>query len=358
MTPNTLRAGALRIAIKARTLRLTAAAYGLLVALLLAAPMLIALAGQGFYLDLLTRALILAIAVASLNLLVGYSGLISLGHAAYIGIGAYSVGIPVYYEIHHGALHLLLAIGCSAAFAALTGAICLRTKGLYFILITLAFSQMLYFIVLSLDQYGADDGLVIARRSEFGALDLENATALYYTALATLLLCLALMHRLLHARFGKVILGAKHNAARMQAIGFDTYRYQLVCYIISGAMCGVAGFLMGNFTNFISPEMMDWTHSAELLFMLIIGGAGALFAPLTGAGAFIWLEESLSALTVHWHLIFGLLLIALVLRFGKDGLHGVLLGLERRRARDDSIQHDANDARTDSIEHNADDAAR
>ena len=301
-------------------------------ALLLTAPFILSLADQGFYLDLLTRVLILTIAVASLNLLVGWGGMVSLGHAACIGIGAYSVGIPTHYEIYNGFLHLGLALGCSAAFALITGAVCLRTKGLYFILITLAFSQMLYFIFVSMDEYGADDGLVIYRRSEFnGLLDLENPTTLYYAVLAALFLFLFLMHRLVHARFGRVIFGAKHNPARMQALGFDTYRYQLVCYILSGAMCGVAGFFLGNFTNFISPDMMDWTRSAELLFMLVVGGAGTLSGPLIGTAAFLFLQEFLSGITVHWHLIFGLLLIALVLFLGKDGLHGLAAALRNRR---------------------------
>ena len=313
------------------------AAVGLgLVLLLVAAPLIVTLYQQSFYLDVLTRVLILAIAVVSLNLIVGYGGMISLGHAAYLGIGAYSVGIPSYYEIHNGFLHLGFAVVCSAVFALVTGAVCLRTKGLYFILITLAFSQMLYFTCVSMDEYGADDGLVIYRRSEFnGLLDIDNPVTLYYAVLAVLLLFLFLMHRLIHARFGRVIFGGKHNDERMQALGFDTYRYKLTCYVISGTMCGVAGFFLGNFTNFISPEMMDWTRSAELLFMLVVGGTGALFGPLIGTAAFLLLQEFLSGLTVHWHLIFGLLLIALVLFFGKGGLHGLMVsllaGLNRKR---------------------------
>ncbi len=313
-----------------RRLSLTPTMYLPVAVLLLVAPLILAVTGQGFYLDLLTRILILAIAVASLNLLVGYAGMISLGHAAYIGIGAYSVGIPAYYEVYNGFIHLLVAVACSATFALITGAICLRTKGLYFILITLAFSQMLYFTLVSIDQYGADDGLVIHQRSQFTTwLSLDHATTLYYTVLFTLLLLLFAMHRLIHARFGRVIVGGKHNDERMQALGFNTYQYKLVCYVISGTMCGLAGFFMANFSHFISPQMIDWTHSAELIFMLIIGGSGALFGPLIGTAAFLLLEEWLSGITVHWHLIFGLLLIALVLFFGQGGLHG-LFGRARR----------------------------
>ncbi len=308
--------------------------YMLIVMLLLAAPVLLSYAAHDFYLGLLTRALILAIAAASLNLLVGYGGMVSLGHAAYIGIGAYSVGIPAYYEVHNGFIHLALAVGCSAVFAALTGAICLRTKGLYFILITLAFSQMLYFILVSIDEYGADDGLLIEQRSAFGdAINLDNDATMYYAVLATLLLFLFLMGRLIRARFGQALLGAKHNEQRMQALGFNTYQHKLICYILAGAMGGVAGFFMGNFTYYISPEMMDWTYSAELLFMVIIGGAGALLGPVLGAITFNTLMEWLSEITVYWHLIFGAMLIALVLFVGQDGLHGWLARLDRRRSK-------------------------
>lgn len=303
--------------------------YALIIACLIVAP--VSIKGHAFYLDLLTRLVVIAIAVASLNLLVGCGGMISLGHAAYLGIGAYSVGIPAHYEIHNGFIHLGLALICSALFALITGAVCLRTRGLYFILITLAFSQMLYFTLVSIDQYGADDGLLINQRSDFGALDFEHPMVFYYAALITLLAFLFALHRITRARFGRILFGAKHNEARMQSIGFDTYRYKLVCYVIAGMMCGIAGFYLGNFTYFISPEMMDWTRSAELLFMLVAGGAGALFAPVTGASAFLLLEEFLSNLTLHWHFIFGLLLIALVLFAGKGGLHGALARLNRER---------------------------
>ncbi len=304
--------------------------YFCVILFLLIAPVLILEIGQGFYLDLLTRILILTIAVVSLNLIVGYGGMISLGHAAYIGIGAYCVGIPSYYDIYNGFVHLGLAIVCSAVFALVTGAICLRTRGLYFILITLAFTQMLHFTFVSIDEYGADDGLVINQRSEFGGLiDMENATTLYYLVLIVLLISLYLMHRLINARFGRVLFGIKHNDERMQSLGYDTYRYKLTCYVISGTLCGVAGFMLANFSNFISPSMMDWIHSGNLIFMMVIGGTGAVLGPVVGTATFLLLEEFLSGITVYWHLIFGLLLIALVM-FGKGGLHGLLTRIDRK----------------------------
>ena len=287
-------------------------------------PAVVALTGQVFYQDLCNRLMILAVAATSLNLILGYGGMISFGHAAYLGIGAYCVGIPAHYELYSGFIHFPLAIGASACFALLTGMICLRTTGVYFIMITMAFAQMLFFAFVSIETYGGDDGLVIEWRSEFGPyLNLENPLILYYVTFAALIICLYLLHRMVQARFGMVIAGAKGNERRMQAIGFNTYPYRLTCYVISGAMCGFAGALLGNFTYFISPEMMDWTRSGELIFMVVLGGAGSLFGPVLGSAAFLLLEEFLSATTIYWQLIFGILLILVVL-FARGGIVGLL----------------------------------
>ena len=304
--------------------------YALLLLVLALAPFIFEWTHQPFYLDLLSRALILAIAVISLNLILGFGGMISLGHAAYIGIGAYCVGIPSYYDYTNGWLHLALALSVSAGFALVTGAISLRTKGVYFIMITMAFSQMVYFTFLSMEEYGADDGLVIYSRSEFPEwLSMESSTGLYYWIFALLLLSLFFIHRLVHARFGRVIVGSRFNEPRMQALGYDTYRYRLTCYVISAMMCSLAGVMFGNFTGFISPDMMSWARSGELIFMVIIGGSATLFGPLVGTIVFVLLEEFLSAITVYWHLIFGILLVMLVL-FGKGGIHGWLSRLDSK----------------------------
>ena len=291
--------------------------------------------GQPFYLDLLSRALIIGIAAISLNLILGFGGMVSLGHAAYIGIGAYCVGIPSYYDYYNGWLHLGLALVVSAVFALITGAISLRTRGVYFIMITMAFSQMVYFTFLSLEEYGADDGLVIYSRSEFPEwLSMDSSSALYYWIFAVLLLSLYFTHRLVHSRFGRVIVGARFNEQRMQALGFDTYRYRLVCYVIAAMICSVAGVLLGNFTGFISPDMIGWARSGELIFMVIIGGTATLFGPLLGTIAYVVLEELLSSITVYWHLIFGVMLVALVL-YGKGGIHGWLSRFDRNKVEDD-----------------------
>jgi branched-chain amino acid transport system permease protein len=296
------------------------------------APFIFEWIDQPFYLDLLSRALILGIAVVSLNLILGFGGMVSLGHAAYIGIGAYSVGIASYYDFYNGWLHIALALSVSAGFALLTGAISLRTRGVYFIMITMAFSQMVYFTFLSLEEYGADDGLVIYARSEFPEIiSMDSSTSLYYWIFALLLASLFFVYRLVYSRFGRVIVGSRFNEPRMQALGFDTYRYRLTCYVISAMMCSLAGMLLGNFTGFISPDMIGWARSGELIFMVIIGGAATIFGPLVGTIMFVVLEEALSAITVYWHLIFGMLLVALVL-FGKGGIHGWLSRLDRKGA--------------------------
>ena len=309
--------------------------YAVLLLLLAPAPHFFDWIGQPFYLDLLSRALIIGIAAISLNLILGFGGMVSLGHAAYIGIGAYCVGIPSYYDYYNGWLHLALALSVSAVFALITGAISLRTRGVYFIMITMAFSQMVYFTFLSLEEYGADDGLVIYSRSEFPEwLSMDSSSALYYWIFVVLLLSLYLTHRLVHSRFGRVIVGARFNEQRMQALGFDTYRYRLACYVISAMLCSVAGVLLGNFTGFISPDMIGWTRSGELIFMIIIGGTATLFGPLLGTIAYVVLEELLSSITIYWHLIFGLMLVALVL-YGKGGIHGWLSRFDSRAAKDD-----------------------
>ena len=297
--------------------------------LLSIAPFLFQWTNQPFLLDLLSRGLIIGIAALSLNLILGYGGMISLGHVAYLGIGAYCVGIPAYYDIYSGWIHLSLAVVTCALFALITGAVSLRTKGVYFIMITMAFSQMIYFIFLSLEEYGADDGLVIYARSEFPIwMNMEGAVSLYYWIFGLLILTLFFIHRLVRSRFGRVIIGSKYNDLRMQSLGFNTYGYRLTCYVISAVICGLAGVLLGNFTSFISPEMMSWTRSGELIFMVIIGGAGSLFGPLFGALSFLFLEEALSLITIYWHLIFGGLLIALVL-FGKGGIDAWLSKLDK-----------------------------
>lgn len=290
--------------------------------------------GDAFYVDLATRLVILGIAAVSLNFILGYGGMPSFGHAAYLGIGAYCVGIPVYHNTYgefdviasyNGLFHIALAVGISTVFALITGAISLRTKGVYFIMITMAFGQMAFYFLVAQETYGGDDGLVIDIRSELPLLNLDSPMQLYYLCYGSLIVAMALVHVMVNSRFGMVLQGAKGNDERMVTLGYNTYAYKLVAYVISGAMCGYAGVLLGNFTTFISPEMMDWTRSGELMFMNILGGVSTALGPVLGATSFILLEEILSSFTIYWHLPFGILLI-LVVMFVRGGLMGLIKG--------------------------------
>ncbi|SIO31136.1 branched-chain amino acid ABC transporter permease [Vannielia litorea] len=305
-------------------------------ALLAVLPPVFYFTGNAFWLDLATRLTILAIAATSLNLILGYGGLVSFGHAAYVGLGAYAVGIPAYHWLYgglesvgldttSGLVQIPLAMVVCALFALVTGAICLRTRGVYFIMITMAFAQMIYYAIVSIETYGGDDGLVIDTRSELPGLDLDEPLQLFGLAYVSLLAALLIVRMITRSRFGMVLRGAKGNAERVQMMGLNPYAYRLTAYVISGAMAGYAGALLGNFTTFISPEMMDWTRSGELMFMVILGGAATTGGPVLGAAAFIILEELLSHFTIYWHLPFGLLLIAVVL-FTRGGLMGMLGG--------------------------------
>lgn len=286
--------------------------------------------GNGFYLDVMTRVTCLAIAAVGLNLIVGYGGLVSFGHAAYIGLGAYCVGIPSYYGVYDAGVHFPLAIAVSSLFALITGALSLRTRGVYFIMITMAFAQMVFFAFVSLEEFGGDDGLVIDSRSQFGGgLNIENNLYLFGLCYLSLLFFMFVVHRMTRSRFGLALRGAMGNERRMRAIGHHVYGYRLTAYVISGAICGYAGALLGNFTGFISPEMMDWTRSGELLFMVVLGGVGTTGGPVLGAIAILVLEELFSSWTVYWHLLFGALLVVTVL-FGRGGINGLLEKIARR----------------------------
>jgi branched-chain amino acid transport system permease protein len=294
-----------------------------LLAILALLPLYSLLTGNAFVLTLFTRVLILAIGAVSLNLIMGYGGMVSFGHAAYLGIGGYAVGILAKEGIGSGFVQWPLAIAVSALYALLVGALSLRTRGVYFIMITLAFAQMIYYVAIGLDRYGGDDGLTIYKRSEFGGLiDLNNKMLFYYLCFALLLGSIYLVARIVNSRFGLVIRGARSNDRRMRAIGFPTFRYKLVCFVIAGALCGLAGALLANHTSFISPALMQWTRSGDLIVMVVLGGLGSLFGPLIGAATFLLLEEGLSRLTEYPNLILGpvLLLVAIYLHGGIEGL--------------------------------------
>lgn len=305
--------------------------------LLAAVPPLAALLNEPFYLDLLRRVMIFAIAAISLNLILGYGGMVSFGHAAYLGVGAYAVGILAHHGIHNGWLQWGVAIGASALVAAAIGSISVRTSGIYFIMITLAFTQMLYYLGVSIAEYGGDDGMRLPMRSQFsGLIDLNDAASFYYLVLALLGLSLLLVDRVVNSRFGMVIQAARSNEARTRAIGFSPYPYRLAAFVISGALCGLAGALLVNQTSFLTPEFMNWTRSGELMFMVILGGIATSAGPLLGAATLLLLEDLLQgwsllpkeAVRDHWQLYLGIILVLVVL-FARRGLAGLLPGKER-----------------------------
>jgi branched-chain amino acid transport system permease protein len=310
-----------------RTSPRTLATVAVLLALAAVPPLALAL-GEPFYLDLFRRIMIFAIAAVSLNLILGYGGMVSFGHAAYLGVGAYAVGILAHHGIENGFLQFAVAIVASAAVALVIGAVSIRTSGVYFIMITLAFTQMLFYLGISLEEYGGDDGMRLAARSRFLGLDLGSPTPFYYFVLAVLAGFLYLVHRLVNSRFGMVIRATKSNEARTRAIGLAPYRYKLVAFVIAGAMCGVAGALLVNQTAYLTPEFMNWTRSGEIMFMVILGGIATLLGPVLGAAALLLLEDVLAAWTVHWQIILGPILVLVVL-FTRRGLAGLLPGSAR-----------------------------
>jgi len=308
------------------TLRARAVAIVVGLLALAAVPPLAAALNQPFYLDLFRRIMIFAIAALSLDLILGYGGMVSFGHAAYLGVGAYAVGVLGHHGIHNGYLQWAVAVGASMLLALGIGAVSIRASGVYFIMITLAFTQMLYYLGVSLAEYGGDDGMRLASRSQFpGLLDLRNPTVFYYVVLAILVACLVLGHRIVNARFGMVIRAARSNEPRARAIGFSPYPYRLGAFVVSGAMCGLAGALLVNHTQYLTPEFMHWTRSGEIMFMVILGGIRTLAGPVVGAAALLLLEDVLSAWTTHWQIILGPFLLLAVL-FAKRGLFGLLPG--------------------------------
>lgn len=308
-------------------------------------PWIATISGQDYYISFFSRVLIYGIAAVSLDLLLGYAGTVSLGHAAYVGVGAYVVGIlsfhssgsePVFTwpflfgDSENGLLAIPLAVLVSALFALVFGALSLRTKGMHFIMITLAFAQMLYYFFISLEKYGGDDGISLYARSSLPGLDLGDDIQFYYLCLLLLCAFLFCCLRLVNARFGLVLQGGRDNGRRLNALGANTYAYQLVCFVIAGAGAGLAGSLLANQTEYVSPGLMHWTLSGELMVMVLIGGMGSLFGPVLGAAVFLFMEETLAMLTEHWMLYMGPFLIAVVI-FAKQGVFGLLAGKDRYR---------------------------
>jgi branched-chain amino acid transport system permease protein len=306
------------------TVRPRALALAAVLLALAAVPPVAGALGQPFYLDLVRRMMIFAIAAVSLDLILGYGGMVSFGHAAYLGIGAYAVGVLTHHGVQNGYVQWAVAIVGSMLVALAIGAVSIRTSGVYFIMITLAFTQMLYYLGISVREYGGDEGMRLAARSQFGGvLDLGDPTAFYYLVLAVLVASLYLGHRVVNARFGMVIRAARANEPRARAIGFAPYPYKLAAFAIAGGMCGIAGALLVNHTEYLTPEFMHWTRSGEILFMVILGGMATLVGPVVGAVVLLLLETVLSGWTEHWQIVLGPFLVLVVL-FAKRGLWGLV----------------------------------
>jgi branched-chain amino acid transport system permease protein len=269
--------------------------------------------GDVFYTRLATRILIFGLIAIGLNLIVGYTGLVSFGHAAFVGLGAYTVAIMRFHGIESGLLALPAAVLIAALGALLVGAVALRTSGVYFIMITLAFAQMIFYLATGLERYGGDDGIRMRSVNTFGPLDAKNPMVFAFIVSLLFLLTLYASSRLVRSRFGRTLRGIKDNDRRMQSVGYNTYLYKLAAFVLAGAIAGLGGALNANLNAHVSPGMLHWVLSGDLLVMIILGGPGTLAGPVFGAGAFILLEEFLSSYTRHWMAILGFIMLAVIL---------------------------------------------
>ena len=304
---------------------------GLVLLALIALPFVANSFGEAFYIALATRILIFALAATSLNLILGFGGMVSFGHAAFLGVGAYTVVILSQMGVVDAWVAWPTAMVVAGLFALLIGAVSLRTQGVYFIMITLAFAQMMYYLVVSFKAYGGDDGMSLPARSRIGFLDMSNDTHFYYVTLLACVAVLVLIARVLNARFGHVLQAIRENEVRMQSLGYAVFRYKLCAFVMSGALAGLAGALLANQSGFVSPAMMQWSQSGMLMMMVILGGVGHLYGGVWGAIVFLLLEETLSHFTIHWQLGLGALLLMVVLLL-PNGLTSALTHLRKERS--------------------------
>ena len=280
---------------------------------LLALPAVLTSFDQAFYIGFATRVLIFALAASSLNLVLGFGGMVSLGHAAFLGAGAYAAAICQQAGINEALIAFPAAMAAAGLLALLVGAISLRTRGVYFIMITLAFAQMAYYLFVSARAWGGDDGLPLNGRMQFAGIPMSDDQTLYFVAFSAFTAAMLLFGRLADARFGRTLQAIRENETRMAALGYPVFRYRLLAFVLGGAFAGLAGALLANLTGLASPNLLQWTQSGTLLVMVIIGGVGYLYGGVVGAVVLLLLEESLVGVTEHWHIILGLLLLAIVL---------------------------------------------
>ena len=295
----------------------------LLLVILGFAPVAAELLREPFLVTFLSRALVLAIAAVSLDFVMGFAGIVSLGHALFIGLGAYAVGIMSFYGITNGWLHLALTIVVCGSVGLATGLIVARQTGLSLIMITLTFAQMFYYLAIGLKRFGGDDGLSIQVGSNFSLFTLDHARSLYYVAYFMLVAVLVLGLRASRSRFGMVLQGCRMNERRMSALGYSTTQYKVVAYVLSSVVCGIAGMLYANLTHFVSPSYATWTMSGDLLVMVVLGGVGSLIGPVLGTFSILVIEEILKGYTDHWMIIYGPLVVLFVL-LTRKGIYGML----------------------------------
>jgi branched-chain amino acid transport system permease protein len=296
---------------------------------LLALPTLLQAIGAGYYVSTAGRIVVFAIAATSLNLELGYAGLVSFGHAAFFGLGAYATGVMISAGADNAGADLVVTVAVTALAALVIGAISLRTRGVYFIMITLAFGQMLFYLANSIKGYGGDEGLTIHARSALFGLDLKDAPTFYYVALAVLGATLWALSTFVRSAFGRAIVASRDDDQRAEALGFATYRHRLAVFVVAGMVAGVAGALSVNQQGYVSPNLLHWTQSGTLMIMVILGGVASLWGGVLGAALLIVLQDTLAAYTTHWEFWTGWVLLAVVL-FARHGLAGALAQAWRR----------------------------
>ena len=282
-----------------------------------------------FYVSFVRRVLIFALAATSLNFILGYGGMVALGHAAFFGAGAYVAAILSTRGLQQAWLGWPIAMLVSAVLALIVGVVSLRTRGVYFIMITLAFAQMVFYLFISLRQYGGEDGINLSAPLQLPGLNLADSTTSYYVVLVIVVGCLWLMNRVIQARFGQALQGIRENEARMEALGYPVFKIKLLAFVLAGAVAGLAGALLANHNLFVSPSLMHWTSSASLIIMVIVGGVGLRYGGVIGAAVMLWLEEVLRLYTDYWHMPLGILLLAIVL-FAPRGLAGAWASVTAR----------------------------
>ena len=281
---------------------------------LAAVPFLAEALGQSYLVNFATRIMIFALAAVTLDFILGVGGLVSLGHAIFIGIGAYTVALFARYQVTELLVILPIAITAGALFALLTGSLALRTRGINFIMITLAFAQMLYFGTTSFSALGGDDGFSLPMRSSLlGHRVLDDSLGLFWTSFAFLALSYLLFQTLALSSFGRALRALKQNSEKMESLGTDRWSLQLRAYVISGAVCAIAGVLLANLSGFISPSSIAWQRSGDLIIMSVVGGQGTIIGAILGAVGFLGLEEYLSHYMEYWRLVLGPIAIIIAL---------------------------------------------